>query len=66
MSSGKASVTDVNTLNINIDNIMVIDVTDMYKDGTTDAIVKGLLDSELSTSHDQFLWLDRGYPIKKR
>ena len=66
MTSGKADITDVNTLHINIDNVMVIDVTDMYKDGTTDDMVKNFLDAELSTSHDQFLWLDRGYPIKKR
>jgi hypothetical protein len=66
MTSGKAEVTDVSTLHINIDNVMVIDVTDMYKDGTTDEMVKNFLDAELSTSHDQFLWLDRGYPIKKR
>ena len=66
MTSGKASVTDVSTLNINIDNIMLIDVTDVYKVGTTDASVKNFLDTELSTSHEQFLWLDSGYPILKR
>jgi hypothetical protein len=66
MKSGKANITDVSTLHINIDNVMIIDVTDAYKNGTTDAQVKAFLDSELSSSHDQFLWLDRGYPIKKR
>ena len=69
MTSGKAEVTDVDTLHINIDNVMVIDVTDVFKDSATDDMiktVKGVLDTELSTSHDQFLWLDRGYPIKKR
>ncbi|MBE6158916.1 MAG: hypothetical protein E7159_03735 [Firmicutes bacterium] len=66
MKTGVDNDTNFSELNINIDNVMVIDVTDVYKNGTTDAQVKAFLDSELSSSHDQFLLLDGGYPIKKR
>jgi len=69
MKTGVNNDTNFSELSINIDNVMVIDVTDVFKDSATDdkiKMVQGILDAEFSGSHDKFLWLDRGYPIQKR
>ena len=66
MKSGRADITEVSTLHVNIDNVMVIDITDAIKTGSNHNTIKSYLDANLSTTHETFLWLDRGYPIQKR